>query len=352
MTGAGYHLAIVLALMAVPVAWLVPRRLAFDGVAAWTAVALGLLSPATLLWLLAIAIGLPFALRGGGGGRGPRAVVICVVLVAGLVVSRGLPGWAWIGGAFFTLRALHVVLDWWMGRMEAPGLRDSLRYFLFMPVIAAGPVNRLPHFQHQLRRRRWDGEMFATGAERLLRGLVLFYVVSGYVMHEVQAGPDSWGGDTPGFATIWAVSAVSWVDLYFAFAGSTDIALGIALMTGLRLEENFDRPWASRDLVEFWTRWHMTLTHWVRDYVFRPVTALTRRPVLGLVAAMLVVGLWHEFSVYYILWSGWQSLGVILSRLARTASGDRRPPPLVGTLAVLAWLSAARPVIAMFGVMP
>jgi alginate O-acetyltransferase complex protein AlgI len=96
-------------------------------------------------------------------------------------------------------------------------------------------------------------------------------------------------------------------------------------------------------------RWHMTLTRWCRDYVFRPVAALTRSAPAGLVLAILAIGLWHEFSVYYVLWSVWQVLGVALTRVALRWLPVARLPDVVGRVlgpvSVLGWLSLARPVI-------
>ncbi len=349
-----YHVFLLLSLVCVPISWSVPRAHAFDAVAGWTALCLVVLSPATALWLTAIVLGLPKLLAGRDARRGPRAVLAILLLTVGLIVSRALPGWAWIGGAFFTLRAMHVVIEWWMRRLSAPSLRESLHYFLFLPVLAAGPIHRLPHFQHQLRRRRWDPQMFFTGAERILLGLVWFYVVASFVLVQVDARLAWYLSDVADFWSVWARAAVSWLELFFAFSGTTHLALGISLMMGLKLEENFDRPWAARNLVDFWTRWHMTLTHWVRDYAFRPLTALTRSPVVGLLGAMLVVGLWHEFSLYYVLWAMWQSLGILLSQLVNRRIGARWRRSWItapfGFLAILAWLSAARPVIELMGV--
>ena len=78
--------------------------------------------------------------------------------------------------------------------------------------------------------------------------------------------------------------------MFFSFAGLTSLALGLSLMMGLKLEENFNRPWAAKNLIDFWSRWHMTLSNWCRDYVFYPVTAITRLPVVGLLLAMLAMG--------------------------------------------------------------
>lgn len=340
---------LLLSLACAPISWAVPRKYAFDAVAAWTLLCLLALSPASALWLLSISVVLPCTLSVGNRTKGAVASALCIGLIVCFVGSRVTQNWAWIGGAFFTLRAVHVVIEWWMGRLSKLSLRESLQYFLFLPVLPAGPINRLPHFLHQMRRRRWEPEMFMTGAERVLLGLIWIYVVASYGLEHLERDVIRATADIAPFWQLWSASAVSWVELFFVFAGATHLALGVSLMMGLRLEENFNRPWAARNLIEFWTRWHMSLTGWVQDYVFRPLTALTRQPVMALIVAMLVIGLWHEFSAYYVLWSFWQALGVVLSRVMIRRGAGMSVPTLVaailGPLCVLAWLSAARPVI-------
>ena len=353
---ASYPLIIFLAACAVPLSWLVPERFSFDAVALWTLVCLALLSPITAVWLALIVLTLPLLFARPVRPQGMWIFSAATVVVAGLVFSRIMPVWGWIGVAYVTLRALHVILDGWMGRIGSLGWRDSWQYFLFLPVIAAGPVNRLPHFQHQLRRRRFEAMQVFSGAERFGSGLVLVFVIDGQIFARLKRGITEFTAATPvpEFALLWIDSAVGWVQLYVVFSGTTNVALGLSLMMGLALEENFDHPWAARSLPEFWSRWHMTLTHWVRDYVFRPSVAAMRSPLMGLVLTMLIVGLWHAFSVYYVLWAVWQSLGIIISRIMVTR-GPRissQISAVLGPLFNLCWLSAALPVLALIGVVP
>jgi alginate O-acetyltransferase complex protein AlgI len=136
--------------------------------------------------------------------------------------------------------------------------------------------------------------------------------------------------------------------MYFSFAGLTSLALGLSLMMGFKLEENFNRPWAARNLVDFWSRWHMTLSNWCRDYVFYPFTAVTRLPIVGLVLAMLAMGLWHASSAYYVLWAIWQSLGIFVTHMVLRLPGGslhRNTKLLIGTTSVFVWLTLTKPVV-------
>lgn len=252
-----------------------------------------------------------------------------------------------LGAAYFTLRIMHVVLDWWMERLRAPALLPLLSYALFVPTFLAGPIHRYPNFERQLARRRVTAPAVIRGLERVLLGLFSLVVLGGWIVQKAQSVMQAAWGQAEPFAVDWAMSALGWVELYFAFGGLSAVAIGCALIIGITIEENFDHPYRARNLVEFWSRWHMSLTSWCRDYIFSPVSASLRSPVLGVFAAMLVLGLWHESSLYYILWSTWQAAGIVLSRVARPIfanipdSIDRVISPFL----ILGWLSLAKPVV-------
>lgn len=341
---------LLMALVGVLVAWVAPHHLALDGVAMWTLLTLALISPLSALWLLGVAVLTPCILYAGDrlAQRNLPAAFAAMLLLAGFIHARLNTAVEWIGGAFFTLRALHVVGEWWMGRLATPTLRAHMRYQLFLPVVLSGPINRFDHFVRQVERRRFDAAQVFSGAERALLGAFAAFVIGNWALGRLAIVVADAAQTWEPFARAWMLSAVDWIALYFIFSGFTSMALGFSLMMGLKLEENFNRPWAARNLVDFWLRWHITLTSWVRDYVFRPVTALTRNVFAGLALSMIVIGMWHEFSAYYFLWSMWQVLGVALTHLAMRHLPLAALPPLAGALGgpllVWAWLSLARPV--------
>ncbi len=344
-------LLVLLALLSVPIGWALPRAIAFDGVALWTALVLAWLAPVSAAWLFAAALATPPLLKFGErtGRRNLVAAILAFALVAGFAAARLEPDVILVGVGFCTLRLLHVVGDWWMGKLPAPTLREHLRYQLFLPVIVIGPINRFQNFTRQAERRRWDAADFFTGLERALVGGFVASVAGLWVMPRIQLDVAAAMSGAHPFLRDWAASALDWVALYFVFSGMTSIALGTSLMLGLRLEENFNQPWRATSLLDFWRRWHMSLSSWAQDYAFRPVTALTRNPLMGLIAAMLVIGLWHEFSGYYVLWSFWQVLGIVLTRYAagylREAGPHRLIRRFLMPLGALTWLSLSRPVV-------
>lgn len=345
------------ALCCVPIIWVVPRAYAPDAVALFTALVLSSMSLPSAAWLVGSACLTHGALRLSRRIRRPGAVLapVGLILVAVFLVGRERPAWQLVGMAYVTLRNLHLLVEGWMGSDELPAnLREMLRYHLFLPVLGVGPIHRFPSFRRSLRTRRFEPSELARGAERALFGMATATVLGTAVMAKAQAQLLPLLSSLPAFWADFAASVLDWVQLYLVFAGLSGFAIGAALMMGLRVEENFNRPFAATSLLDFWSRWHISLTTWCRDYVFQPVTAATRRPLIGLTAAMVVVGLWHETSVYYLLWSAWQVLGIVLNRLAIRLM-DRRglsvPVPvlrLAAPVLILGWLALARPAITRF----
>jgi alginate O-acetyltransferase complex protein AlgI len=347
---------LVAALLAVPLCWLLPTRLRDDGISIYTILVIAILSFPTAVWLVVSSTLTIFTLSRSARSPRPNALYAgaAVILVAGLLIPRDLEQWQLVGAAYFTLRNLHVLLDGWMGRnIITPSLRQMMHYQFFLPLVAVGPIHRMPTFLRSLRMRRLHGASLAAGAERALLGLAMASILGAGLMGSVEYRAAAALTEAPLFIRDWAGSALDWVQLYFVFAGLSSFAIGLSLMMGIKIEENFNRPLQSRDLLDFWTRWHMSLSLWCRDYVFQPVTAATRRPFLGLAAAMLAIGLWHETSAYYVMWSAWQILGIALNRLLISSMISRGlalpgfAAKILSPFAILAWLSIAKPVIGL-----
>ena len=349
MTGVSTYLMLC-SLFAVLLVWVMPRSQALNAVAAVTLVSIAVISPLSALWLACTTLvtGLTIRHLPAAKYRGAVVLIYCLVLVILLFATREMTAFFWIGGAYFTLRHMHVLLDWWMGRLRVPTTLEYLRYSLFLPAIMAGPIHRLDNFQRQARRQRVTTSNLFIGAERALFGLAQVVVISSWALRRLRDSSQQYTANWTEFFQRWLDGGIEWLQLFFSFAGLTSLALGMSLMMGLKLEENFNRPWASRNLIDFWTRWHMTLSNWCRDYVFYPVTAVTRLPIIGLLLAMLAMGLWHDDSAYYVLWAVWQALGIYLTHVALRLPADFLPvltKRIIGTLSVFFWLSLTRPMV-------
>lgn len=318
-----------------------------NAVVALSLLTLAMLSWTSALWLL---VGIAAALTGMEIGdkthRRTTTFVLSVVFhVTLLLVLRDQPAFAFIGGAYFTLRHIHVISDWWIHGRTRPGVVDYLRYHLFLPVLAAGPIHRFEPFLRQLRRRRNDPTELAEGAERTLTGAFQFTVLSSYVLARSSRALETALSSWPALPRELLLSAFDWMALYLAFAGLSSMAIGLSLMMGLRIEENFNRPWLARDLPDFWNRWHMSLTTFSQDYIFRPVMAYAGSAMIGALSAMLFIGVWHGSSFYWVGWGAWQGTGILLTVLARRLGLFASWPIWTGRAFVASWLIATGPVV-------
>lgn len=222
-----------------------------------------------------------------------------------------------IGISFWTFQALSYLFDLYREEDLDPTLLEFCLYLAFWPTVLAGPVCRLPEMLPQFRSVppiRWDD--ISEGTRRILIGLFLKMVLAevlanGFSPGEgVTAGFDQisrgWGG-----LDVWLLAVGYGFQLFFDFAGYSHIVIGTALLFGIRLQENFDRPYFSTTPSEFWTRWHMSLSFWIRDYVFLPLATLRREMWwrhAALVFAMMLFGLWHGATALFLLWGAYHGL--------------------------------------------
>lgn len=223
-----------------------------------------------------------------------------------------------LGFAFYILRAIHFLLDVYRNRIKAVSWGKLIQWFWFLPTLQVGPIHRFDTFARDIERRRWNSDFFNQGLQRILFGyikLVLFgnYLIAGKFTVLINTlDHQSWLFnylDTLRYGLL----------LYFRFAGYSDIAIGFALLLGFRVMENFNKPFLATNLVDFWKRWHISLSSWCRDYVYTPVLAITRIPIIAALASMMILGIWHEISWRYCLWGLLHGVGIaICQRWQRT----------------------------------
>jgi alginate O-acetyltransferase complex protein AlgI len=230
-----------------------------------------------------------------------------------LLVKVALP----IGISFFTFCAISYLVDVYRQEQEPIPLLDFAVYLSFFPHLVAGPIVRVSEFAPQLRRRRNPEAVDATRAVRLIcRGLFKKVVIANYlagaIVDPVFLAPRQ--------STNWEllVGAVAYaVQIYADFSGYTDIAIGIALMLGIKFPDNFDQPYSATSVQDFWRRWHMTLSRWLRDYVYIPLGGNRngeRAEVRNLIATMALGGLWHGASWTFVIWGFYHGFGLAAER--------------------------------------
>ena len=210
-----------------------------------------------------------------------------------------------VGISFFTFMAIAYVVDVYRGDVEVAGWTDTFLYLSFFPHLVAGPIVRPGELIPQLQERRDERHVDVAGAAWLiLGGLFKKVVISSYLASEIvdpvfgdpftRSAPDALFGIV-GYAIV----------IYADFSGYTDIAIGVAKLLGFRFPRNFDRPYTARSIQEFWRRWHMTLSRWLRDYLYIPLGGNRRgerRTLINVFATMVLGGLWHGAAWTFVFW--------------------------------------------------
>lgn len=239
------------------------------------------------------------------------------------------------GLSFFTFVAIAYLVDVYRG--EATPIRNPIHagnYFLLFPKFLAGPIVRFRDIGAQLTDRRVDGELFAAGVRRFIIGLgkkVLIANTVAVVADKVFALP----ADALRTDLAWLGLFAYTLQIYFDFSGYTDMAIGLGAMFGFKLPENFNYPYAATSIRDFWRRWHLTLSGWLRDYLYIPLGGSRCAPgrvYLNLVIVFALCGLWHGARWTFLIWGLIQGAFLLIERLA----GNRDLPRPVGHVYALA----------------
>ncbi|MBV8809493.1 MAG: MBOAT family protein [Acidobacteriaceae bacterium] len=221
--------------------------------------------------------------------------------------------------SFFTFEFAHFIIEVHRRHIDRFSLRDFASFALFFPTMVAGPIKRYGLFSPQL-----GNLQLARGAQaqaalyRIVCGLFKKLVIadSAHLFVEPIFNPD------PRYTVIANAVALiaATVMIYYDFSGYSDVAIGFAMLFGVGVPENFARPFYASNIVEFWHRWHISLTSWVRDYVFIPVGRKLRRgersgsararivAIAMSLVVMLIIGLWHGAGWHYAVWGLWNGL--------------------------------------------
>jgi alginate O-acetyltransferase complex protein AlgI len=300
--------------------WILPSRWQFDAVAVGTLLFIMLFSPWTaFLLVLNCLLVYQIALHKQHKSRWIVAAVLAVMLqfvclrLLQQTESQFTVTVSLLGLAYSSCRHIHYLVENYRGKIT-PDLRSLLHYQLFLPVLVTGPINRYPEFIRSLQRRRWDHADFSKALERIIYGYAKVVIIGNYIIDLKIRGSVQAMELSPALQS-WVLSALDWAYLYAQFSGWSDVAIGFSLLMGVQIAENFNNPLKATNLIEFWQRWHISLSSWCKDYIFVPVVSITRKPLLAVTAAMLVMGAWHELSLYYVLWGCYHAIGIAGCRL-------------------------------------
>ena len=229
-----------------------------------------------------------------------------------------------VGVSFFTFMAIAYVVDVYRGDFEVAGWIDTFLYLSFFPHLVAGPIVRPAELIPQLQERRDERHVDVAGASWLiLGGLFKKVVVSSYLAATIV---DPAFGDPSALAAVDALFAILGyaIVIYADFSGYTDIAIGIATLLGFRFPKNFDRPYAAASIQDFWRRWHITLSRWLRDYLYIPLGGNRRgrrRTYINVMVTMILGGLWHGAAWTFVLWGAYHG-ALLAGHQWRVSRGD------------------------------
>lgn len=211
-----------------------------------------------------------------------------------------------IGISFFTFQAMSYVIDVYRGRADVQ--RDPLDLGLYIscfPQLIAGPIVRYNSIAEQIQERHTSPEGFQNGVCRFIRGLGKKVLLANNLALAAEKGFELASSGQISTAMAWVGGLGFTLQLYFDFSGYSDMAIGLGAMFGFHFEENFNYPYISQSLSEFWNRWHISVGRWFRDYVYIPLggSRVSRpRVILNILIVWLLTGIWHGAAWHYILW--------------------------------------------------
>jgi len=233
--------------------------------------------------------------------------------------------------SFFTFMALSYVIDIYRHQLEPARPLDLALYLSFFPHLLAGPIVRGNELLPQLRRRRdADAIDYSRALWLILGGLFKKVVISSYVSSAIVVPVFTAPSQHSALESIFAAWGYA-VQIYCDFSGYTDIAIGLALLLGIRFPINFDAPYTARNLQDFWRRWHMTLSRWLRDYLYIPLggnCGSSVATVRNIMITMILGGLWHGAAWTFVVWGALHGSGQAVAHLRRQSRVRRGLPPV------------------------
>jgi alginate O-acetyltransferase complex protein AlgI len=221
-----------------------------------------------------------------------------------------------LGISFFTFEFIHYITDVYRGSKAVRNFRDFALFAAFFPSQIAGPIKRFQDFMHQLDEPNvFKSENFRAGMFLILQGLFKKIALGDNLGAVVSQGFNHIS--SCGTLDAWIAVAGFTFQIFFDFSGYTDIGRGSALLFGYKVPENFNLPFLAANLTDFWRRWHMSLSTWLRDYLFIPLGGSrggawqTRRNTM---ITMVLGGLWHGAAWHYVIWGAFHGTGLVVSK--------------------------------------
>ena len=227
----------------------------------------------------------------------------------------------WIGYSYIAFRLIHAIREYQKGRLKDVSVISFANYCLFFPSLSAGPIAKYDDFSSQMETPKFErNENIMIGSERLMVGLFKKFVIADSLAMLALNPTNAAQFTSQGW--VWLALFFYSLQIYFDFSGYTDIAIGLGLFLGIKLPENFDKPYLKSNLTKFWDSWHMTLAQWIRSYYFNPLNRALRKSKLAhsqsaillitQVTTMVLIGLWHGVTWTFLVWGLWHGIGLFI----------------------------------------
>jgi alginate O-acetyltransferase complex protein AlgI len=223
-----------------------------------------------------------------------------------------------VGISFYTFQSMSYSIDIYRGHARpAEGFWSFAAYVSLFPQLVAGPIVRYHEVADQLARRSHTWAKAAAGISFFILGLAKKVIIADgvAVLAETVFAP----GPAPGLLASWIGVLAYAMQIYFDFSGYSDMAVGLGLLLGFRFPQNFHSPYKAVSITDFWRRWHISLSQWLRDYLYIPLGGSRKGPLrtyVNLFITMLLGGLWHGASWTFMLWGGYHGLLLAIERAA------------------------------------
>lgn len=233
----------------------------------------------------------------------------------------------WLGFSYVAFRLIHTLRDKQNGLLPELSLREYLTYVIFFPAYAAGPIDRAERFSVDYQAlttfNSRDANHLTVALTRIGVGLFKKFVIADGLAYFSLNSTNYVQANSA--LAVWLLLYSYAIRLYFDFSGYSDIAIGIGMLFGIQLPENFNQPYLKNNITTFWQSWHMTLSNWVRSYVYSPLsrTLLRRKTkpsttaiiLICTLTTMIVIGLWHGVTIPFAIWGLWHGIGLFIHKL-------------------------------------
>jgi len=224
-----------------------------------------------------------------------------------------------LGISYVVIKSIGVLIDAYYSR-TVYSIKKILLLNLFFPIYSSGPIEYLSSFEDKVIKRSFSSTFIFQGIGRLALGLLKTYLIADILIlnnlnayfFNIDSNPDSYSG-----IEVILYILTRFLYVYINFSGYTDLAIGSALLFGIKVSENFNFPIIATNIQNFWTRWHISLSNFIKNYIYLRLVVILRRPYIPLFIAFVLVGLWHKIAPGYLLWGIGHGGGLVIYMLLK-----------------------------------